>query len=87
MPIGQENRIAAIYRFVLENDLIIDNFYIPAGGDLPDPANNDKFAHKLQFLDELADWSAHRDHGRPSVLVGDLNIAPREAMSGHINNC
>mgnify|MGYP001599147113 FL=1 len=63
---------------VLENDLMIDNFYIPAGGDVADPAVNDKFAHKLRFLDELADWSAQRDHSRPSVLVGDLNIAPRE---------
>lgn len=62
----------------LNNDLIIDNFYIPAGGDVPDADVNDKFAHKLQFLAELAEWSAHRDHGRPSVLLGDLNIAPRE---------
>lgn len=62
----------------LESDLIIDNFYIPAGGDIPDPEINDKFAHKLRFLDELADWSARRDYGRPSVLVGDLNIAPSE---------
>jgi exodeoxyribonuclease-3 len=63
---------------VLENDLIIDNFYIPAGGDVADPAVNHKFAHKLRFLAELADWSAQRDHSQPSVLVGDLNIAPRE---------
>ena len=29
------------------------NFYVPAGGDEPDPAINVKFAHKLAFLDEL----------------------------------
>jgi len=31
----------------------IHNFYVPAGGDEPDPEINDKFAHKLQFLDEM----------------------------------
>jgi len=61
----------------LENGLTVHNVYIPAGGDVPDPDANEKFAHKLDFLRELRDWG--RD-GRParSVLVGDLNIAPRE---------
>ena len=27
----------------------IHNFYVPAGGDEPDPEVNDKFAHKLEF--------------------------------------
>jgi exodeoxyribonuclease-3 len=31
----------------------VHNLYIPAGGDEPDPAVNEKFAHKLSFLDEL----------------------------------
>ncbi|MCJ9429839.1 exodeoxyribonuclease III [Kordiimonas marina] len=54
----------------------VHNFYVPAGGDEPDPAINDKFAHKLQFLEEMTDWSAglEGDH----ILVGDLNIAPYE---------
>jgi exodeoxyribonuclease-3 len=53
--------------------------YIPAGGDIPDPAENDKFAHKLQYVDELADWwKTKRSPDRPMVLVGDLNIAPLE---------
>jgi exodeoxyribonuclease-3 len=53
--------------------------YIPAGGDIPDPAVNDKFAHKLQFLDELtAWWPAERSSDRKMILVGDLNIAPLE---------
>lgn len=57
----------------------LHNFYVPAGGDEPDPAVNDKFAHKLQFLDEMTGWfPAERDAGRPMVLVGDLNIAPLE---------
>ncbi len=59
----------------LENGITIHNLYVPAGGDVPDPEQNPKFAHKLQFLDELATFFAA---GRPekSILVGDLNIAP-----------
>jgi exodeoxyribonuclease-3 len=57
----------------------IHNFYVPAGGDEPNPEINDKFAHKLAFLDEMADWMRSsqlaRDH---ALLVGDLNIAPLE---------
>ncbi|NNG03912.1 MAG: exodeoxyribonuclease III, partial [Inquilinus sp.] len=51
----------------------------PAGGDIPDPERNEKFAHKLQVLDEMtAWWLADRSADRPMVLVGDLNIAPLE---------
>ena len=28
------------------------NFYVPAGGDIPESRLNQKFAHKLQFLQE-----------------------------------
>jgi exodeoxyribonuclease-3 len=61
----------------IEGGPTIHNFYVPAGGDVPDPRENDKFAHKLKFLDELEAWS---EDGREddAVLVGDLNIAPRE---------
>ncbi|MFN3673917.1 MAG: exodeoxyribonuclease III [Bosea sp. (in: a-proteobacteria)] len=57
----------------------IHNFYIPAGGDIPDPELNPKFAHKLAFLDELGVWGmTSRPTDRPSILLGDLNIAPYE---------
>ncbi|MFC3053650.1 exodeoxyribonuclease III [Kordiimonas pumila] len=52
----------------------VHNFYVPAGGDEPDPTINDKFAHKLKFIDEMTAWSAGLKD--PSILVGDLNIAP-----------
>jgi exodeoxyribonuclease-3 len=53
--------------------------YVPAGGDIPDPEVNDKFAHKLRFVDELSEWwRTARSAERPMVLVGDLNIAPLE---------
>ncbi|MEM6684117.1 MAG: exodeoxyribonuclease III [Pseudomonadota bacterium] len=55
----------------------LHNFYVPAGGDIPDPQENPKFAHKLKFLDEMIDWSATLDS--PSIMVGDLNVAPLPA--------
>ena len=55
----------------------LHNFYIPAGGDVPDPAVNPKFAHKLDFLAETRAWfTAARSAEQPMILVGDLNIAP-----------
>ena len=60
-----------------DDGITVHNFYIPAGGDVPDPDSNDKFAHKLTFLDELTAWSPEQRKG-DAVLVGDLNIAPRE---------
>lgn len=58
----------------------IHNFYVPAGGDVPDPALNDKFAHKLAFLDEMRDWcGANKPGAGRAILVGDLNIAPLES--------
>ncbi len=56
-------------------DVIIHNFYIPAGGDIPDPAVNPKFAHKLAYLGDLKPWSM-LETTAPSIMVGDLNIAP-----------
>ena len=59
--------------------LELHNFYVPAGGDEPDPEINVKFAHKLAFVEEMVDWGAQEKPGaRPSILVGDLNIAPLE---------
>lgn len=55
----------------------IHNFYVPAGGDIPDPQENEKFAHKLAFLEEATAWF-RANPPRRSILVGDLNIAPLE---------
>lgn len=62
----------------LELPLILHNFYVPAGGDEPDPAVNEKFAHKLAFLEEMKSWLTGAETNRPAILVGDLNIAPLE---------
>lgn len=60
----------------------IHNFYVPAGGDVPDPDLNPKFAHKLAFLDEMIGWfRADKADVAPksgAIVLGDLNIAPLE---------
>ena len=62
-----------------ENGIELHDFYVPAGGDIPDPVVNPKFAHKLSFLREMAEFFASRaGRGDPLVLVGDLNVAPLE---------
>ena len=72
---GQKRHIAA----ELENGIQIHNFYVPAGGDIPDPAQNPKFDEKLRFVEAMKDWSSQSV--KPSdkvVIVGDFNIAPLE---------
>lgn len=61
----------------LENGVTIHNHYVPAGGDVADRTVNEKFGQKLDYLTDMRD--AYRaDAPRKSILVGDLNIAPRE---------
>jgi len=58
--------------------IVLHNLYVPAGGDIPDPAVNDKFRHKLDFLDAMTAWfGGHRAKGKNRmILTGDLNVAP-----------
>lgn len=55
----------------------LHNFYVPAGGDEPDPEKNPKFAHKLAFVDEMTRMFAKKTSEK-RIVVGDLNIAPGE---------
>jgi len=57
----------------------LHNFYVPAGGDEPDPEKNVKFAHKLAFLAEARAYFAARSDMTRMVLAGDLNVAPLES--------
>lgn len=61
----------------LENGVTIHNHYVPAGGDIADREVNPKFGQKLDYLTELRD-AFHAEAPARSILVGDLNIAPRE---------
>ena len=54
--------------------LILENVYIPAGGDIPDREANAKFGQKLDFLGRMTRWADKLD--RPTLIVGDFNIAP-----------
>jgi len=63
----------------LSDPLTLHNFYVPAGGDEPDPGINPKFEHKLAFLDEMKDCGAFLPaRNERAILVGDLNVAPLE---------
>jgi len=57
----------------------VHNLYIPAGGDEPDRKANEKFDHKLSFIEEMTEWfTATYKKTSPLVVLGDFNIAPRE---------
>lgn len=58
--------------------LTVHNFYIPAGGDEPDPEINPKFKHKLGFLSELKSWFGDEVFRGGQLICGDFNIAPHE---------
>jgi len=65
----------------ISDGLEINNIYIPAGGDIPDPIANLAFAHKLTFMDDIAEyWETHEaDYSRRKLIVcGDFNVAPLE---------
>ena len=71
--LGQARHVAGR----LENGVTIHNFYVPAGGDVPDRDVNVKFGQKLDFLTDMRDWFRENSPEK-AILVGDLNIAPRE---------
>ena len=56
----------------------VHNFYVPAGGDIPDREQNPKFDHKLDFFERLTAEMARRDPAAPLLIAGDLNVAPSE---------
>ena len=63
----------------LRDPITLHNFYVPAGGDEPDPEINPKFQHKLSFLDEMrAHPNLRPAKAERAILVGDLNVAPLE---------
>ena len=72
---GQKRHIAA----ELPDGTLVHNFYVPAGGDEPNPDINPKFDEKLRFLDAMCDWSKQdvKEHHKV-VILGDFNVAPLE---------
>jgi len=56
----------------------IQNFYIPAGGDVADRELNPKFDHKMDFYEQLTRTVSSMDRSARLVMCGDFNIAPSE---------
>ncbi|MFP4386981.1 MAG: exodeoxyribonuclease III [Alphaproteobacteria bacterium] len=57
----------------------LHNIYIPAGGDEPDRITNEKFAHKIDFLEDMQKFFCKNyTNQTPLVVTGDFNIAPQE---------
>lgn len=73
-----DGRYISLKLKVKNNLFNIHNFYIPAGGDEPDPKVNEKFKHKLDFLNEATVYMKTKEKNSFTALVGDLNIAPHE---------
>ncbi len=70
---GHKRHIAA----TLPDGKIIHNFYVPAGGDIPDVKLNDKFDFKLKFVDWMSEYFTKNYHQNDQIImVGDMNIAP-----------
>jgi exodeoxyribonuclease III len=57
-----------------DTGVLLENVYVPAGGDIPDPILNPKFGQKLAYYDRMTDWSSGLNE--PTILVGDMNVAP-----------
>ena len=60
-----------------EGEVFLHNFYIPAGGDIPDVKLNDKFDHKMKFLDWMNEFFTPQKD-KKIIILGDFNIAPME---------
>lgn len=57
----------------------LHNFYIPAGGDIPDVNHNPAYAAKLRFVEEMQAWAREESKKYPQMIaLGDFNIAPLE---------
>lgn len=59
----------------LENGMAIENFHVPAGGDIPDHEENPNLRYKLDLIREMNEWLAIKSP-RKTILAGDLNIEP-----------
>ncbi len=71
---GSKRHISA----TLPDGTTLHNFYVPAGGDIPDPVVNTKFEEKLRFMEYMRQWSEGVRKEGKTIIVGDFNIAPYE---------
>tara|TARA_B100000579_G_C22630004_1_gene756125 strand:+ start:164 stop:826 length:663 start_codon:yes stop_codon:yes gene_type:complete len=62
---------------VTKENINFHNFYVPAGGDEPDPVKNIKFEYKLKYLEEMKKKFLEEDL-KKTIILGDFNVAPLE---------
>ena len=72
---GNNTRHLSVY--IAEKNILLRNFYIPAGGDDADEEINPKFKHKMDFLRYLQQ-TLYPKPATAEIIVGDFNIAPHE---------
>jgi exodeoxyribonuclease-3 len=77
MPMVQGSTHCRHISAVLTGGIELHNFYVPAGGDVPDPEENPAYGFKLTFVEEMTQWSKRQSAGK-RVILGDFNIAPYE---------
>jgi exodeoxyribonuclease-3 len=70
----QDNGEARHIGVRLPNGVLLENVYVPAGGDVPDREVNPKFGQKMDFIERMTRWSEGLNE--PAVIVGDFNVAP-----------
>ncbi len=63
----------------LECGVSLHNFYVPAGGDIPDAKLNPAYDFKLRFVEDMTHWSQKLKKSKQNaIILGDFNIAPLE---------
>lgn len=86
---GHKRHISAEIK-IGQEVVVLHNFYVPAGGDIPDSITNQKFDHKLKFVDWMAEffvkqrvnldsngYKSWKEKTLPKIIIlGDFNIAP-----------
>ncbi len=61
----------------LKDGISLHNFYVPAGGDIPDPEQNPAYGFKLRFVEAMTEWSDELKKSKENaIILGDFNIAP-----------
>jgi len=61
---------------ILPDGTELHNFYVPAGGDIPDPVLNPAYGFKLRFVEHMTRWAKSAGKSSKHIILGDFNIAP-----------
>ena len=56
-------------------EINLHNFYVPAGGDIPDVELNDKFDHKLKFVDWMSNFFSQPIHQNQKIIILDTKYS------------